>query len=139
MPAHEDPLFKQEGYDLMGAAFEVYKEKGSGFLEDVYQECLEKELAVRKIPFQAKPWLEIFYKGEPLRQGYEPDLLVCGGSSQNSRRQSSLFPSMRPNFSIICVPPESVSDISSTLVRFLNWSGNAWSYDFECDSVKFSG
>jgi len=79
MPAHEDPLFKQEGYDLMGAAFEVYKEKGSGFLEDVHQECLEKELAVRKIPFQAKPWLEIFYKGEPLRQGYEPDLLVCGG------------------------------------------------------------
>jgi GxxExxY protein len=79
MPGNSDPLFQQEGYDLMGAAFEVYKEKGPGFLEDVYQECMERELAARKIPYQAKPWLQIFYKGEPLRQGYEPDLLVFGG------------------------------------------------------------
>jgi len=75
----DDPLFKQEGYDLMGAAFEVYKEKGCGFLEAVYQECMERELAARKIHFQTKPWLEIFYKGEPLLQGYEADLLVCTG------------------------------------------------------------
>ncbi|MEI8309829.1 MAG: GxxExxY protein [Verrucomicrobiota bacterium] len=75
----EDSLFKQEGYDLMGAAFEVYKEKGCGFLEAIYQECMERELAARRIPFQAKPWLKIFYKGEPLLQGYEADLLVCTG------------------------------------------------------------
>jgi hypothetical protein len=34
-----DSMFKQEGYDLMGAAFEVYNEIGAGFLEEVYQEC----------------------------------------------------------------------------------------------------
>jgi len=79
MAENEDQYFKQEGYDLIGAAFEVYKEKGSGFLEAVYQECMERELAARKIPFQAKPWLEIFYKGAPLSQGYEADLLVCTG------------------------------------------------------------
>ena len=33
-----DGLFKQEGYTLMGAAFDVYNEMGQGFLEEVYQE-----------------------------------------------------------------------------------------------------
>ncbi len=34
-------IFKDECYQINGACFEVYKEKGCGFLEDVYQECLE--------------------------------------------------------------------------------------------------
>lgn len=72
----DDGLFKQEGYDLMSAAFEVYNEKGNGFLEDVYQESLELELGFRKIPFAAKPKLQLDYKGHPLKQGYEPDLMV---------------------------------------------------------------
>jgi GxxExxY protein len=71
-----DSLFKQEGFDLMAAAFEVYNEKGSGFLEDVYQECLERELGYRSIPFCAKPRLTILYKGQPLSKHYEPDLTV---------------------------------------------------------------
>ncbi|MEI6339124.1 MAG: GxxExxY protein [Verrucomicrobiota bacterium] len=85
-------LFQQEGYDLMAAAFEVYNEKGHGFLEDVYQECLEKELALRKIAFQPKPWLQIFYKREPLRQGYEPDLLVCEGIVTELKAVKKLAP-----------------------------------------------
>ena len=88
----DDPLFKQEGYDLMGAAFEVYKEKGCGFLEAVYQECMEHELAARKIPFEAKPWLKIFYKGEPLLQGYEADLLVCTGIVAELKAVKALAP-----------------------------------------------
>ena len=39
----------------MGACFEVYKEEGSGFLEAVYQECLEIELGERKIPLKVQP------------------------------------------------------------------------------------
>ena len=92
MPEDDDPLFRQKGYDLMGAAFEVYKEKGSGFLEAVYQECMERELATWKIPFQAKPWLKIFYKGEPLIQGYEADLLVCTGIVTELKAVKSLVP-----------------------------------------------
>ena len=88
----DDPLFKQEGYDLMGAAFEVYKEKGAGFLEAVYQECMERELATRKIPFQAKPWLKLFYKGEPLLQGYEADLLVYSGIITELKAAKQLAP-----------------------------------------------
>ncbi len=45
-------LYRREGYDLMAAAFEVYNEKGHGFLESVYQECLEKELAWRECHFK---------------------------------------------------------------------------------------
>ena len=69
-------IYKLESYEIMGACFEVYKEKGSGFLEAVYQECLEKELSKRGIPFVSQPELKLSYKGEPLRQTYIPDF-VC--------------------------------------------------------------
>ena len=39
-----DILYKEESYQIIGACFEVYKDKGAGFLESVYQECLEIEL-----------------------------------------------------------------------------------------------
>ena len=71
-----DELFKQEGYDLMAAAFEVYNKMGSGFLEDVYQECLALELSARRIPWIAKPKLSIVYKRQPLNKWYEPDLVA---------------------------------------------------------------
>ncbi|MBU1909767.1 MAG: GxxExxY protein [Verrucomicrobia bacterium] len=74
-----DELFSREGYLLMGAAFEVYNDLGHGFLEDVYQESLEKELTARGIPFQTKPGLQIRHKGEPLQQQYFPDLVVYSG------------------------------------------------------------
>ena len=69
-------LYKQEGYELMAAAFEVYNEKGSGFLEAVYQECLEHELDIQDISFKSKPNLKLHYKGRSLSQTYEPDLIV---------------------------------------------------------------
>ena len=43
----QELLYKEEVYEIQGAIFEVYKELGSGFLEAVYQECLEYELADR--------------------------------------------------------------------------------------------
>jgi hypothetical protein len=33
-------IYKQESYRIVGACFEVYNDKGCGFLEPVYQECL---------------------------------------------------------------------------------------------------
>ena len=44
-------LYKEECYAVQGAVFEVYRQMGCGFLEAVYQECLEKELTERNIPF----------------------------------------------------------------------------------------
>ena len=68
-------IHKLESFEIMGACFEVYKEKGSGFLEAVYQECLEMELADRKIPFMAQPQLALTYKGRPLKSKYTPDFI----------------------------------------------------------------
>jgi len=69
-------LYREECYQIQGAVFEVYREMGCGFLEGVYQECLEKELSKRGIPFVAQQELKLSYKGEPLRQTYIPDF-VC--------------------------------------------------------------
>jgi GxxExxY protein len=74
----ESGLFQQEGYDFMAAVFEVYREMGNGFLEEVYHESLELELTDRGISYVTKPRLPIFYKGRPLRKHYEADLIVIG-------------------------------------------------------------
>ena len=71
-------MFKQEGYDLMGAAFEVYNELGYGMAEEIYQAALEVELGLRGIRFTAQAELAVFFKGHLLRPKYRPDLLVFG-------------------------------------------------------------
>ena len=68
-------LFEKETYVIRGAVFDVYREMGCGFLEAVYQECLERELVNRGIPFVAQRELQLSYKGEPLKQTYRPDLI----------------------------------------------------------------
>ncbi len=68
-------VYKEESYQIIGACFDVYNEKGCGFLEMVYQECLEIELGLRKIPFHAQKELALAYKGTLLRQVYKPDLI----------------------------------------------------------------
>jgi len=71
----EGLIYEEETYAIRGAVFAVYKEMGCGFLEAVYQECLEKELKRREIPYVAQPELILAYKGEQLTQTYKPDLL----------------------------------------------------------------
>ncbi len=68
-------VFREESYRIIGACFEVYKDKGNGFLEPVYQECLAMEPAEQRIPFEEKPRLRLEYKGRPLKQEYVPDFL----------------------------------------------------------------
>ncbi|QBG47111.1 GxxExxY protein [Verrucomicrobia bacterium S94] len=72
-------IFEKEGYQINGACFEVYKEKGCGFLEDVYQECLEIEFELQDIPFEARHPLTLDYKGRSLKKKYIPDF-VCYGN-----------------------------------------------------------
>ena len=71
-------VFKDESYAIQGAIFEVYREMGCGFLESVYQECLERELSLLGIPFEAQKSLRLHYKGEALRQAFQPDLICYG-------------------------------------------------------------
>jgi GxxExxY protein len=69
-------MFKDEGYQLMGAAFEVYNQLGYGIAEEIYQQSLEIELTLRGIPFLTKRQLAVFYKGRQLETKYVPDLMV---------------------------------------------------------------
>lgn len=71
-------IYEAESFAIRGACIEVHNEKGSGFLESIYQECLEKELRLQGLPFAAQPALGLTYKGEPLEQTFKPDL-VCFG------------------------------------------------------------
>ena len=71
----EKILFKDESYAIQGAIFDVYREMGCGFLESVYQECLEKEFRLQNIPFVSQAELKLTYKGEPLLQTYKPDFI----------------------------------------------------------------
>ncbi len=66
-------LYKQESYEIMGACFNVYNEKGNGFLEAVYQDCMDIELGYQKIPFIVQPKLDLFYRNIKLKHFYEPD------------------------------------------------------------------
>jgi GxxExxY protein len=70
-----DIVFKEESYRIMGACFEVYKELGCGFLEEVYQEALEIELALQDIPFRPQEGLTLNYKGRRMRKEYNPDFI----------------------------------------------------------------
>lgn len=79
MAANEEHLYKAEGYALMAVAFEVYNQLGPGFLEEVYQEAMELELANQAIPFISKPRLQIRFKEHVLKKYYEADLLVNEG------------------------------------------------------------
>jgi GxxExxY protein len=72
------PMNEDEGYALMGAAFEVYNQLGYGMSEEVYQQCLEIELELRGIPFLTKHELRLGYKGRGLEKRYVPDRFVAG-------------------------------------------------------------
>ena len=72
-------LYNEECYRIVGSCFEVCKDKGCGFLESVYQECLEIELEHQGVDFLAQQPLELRYRGRLLKQKFVPDF-VCFGS-----------------------------------------------------------
>jgi len=69
---------EKETDEILGACFEVYREKGCGFLEAVYQECLTIEFALRGVPTQSLVPLPLSYKGKQLTKAYVSDFICFG-------------------------------------------------------------
>ena len=69
-------LFGDDTYTIIGICMMVHSSLGPGFLEAVYQEVLESELARRSIPHERNVKLDIFYNGEKLSKFYIADF-VC--------------------------------------------------------------
>ena len=69
-------VYAKESYNIVGAAFEVYNKMGHGFLEAVYQECLELEFKKRGIPYEREKDIKLYYDGHELKQSYRADF-VC--------------------------------------------------------------
>ena len=63
-------------YKVIGAAMEVHRNLGCGFTEKVYQDALEKELQIQKIPYEREVRMHVIYKNEELDSEYIPDF-VC--------------------------------------------------------------
>lgn len=68
-------IFKEEVYNIIGAAMEVHSILGPGFLEPVYQEALAIEFRERELPFTEKPHIKIDYKHHVLESVYIPDFI----------------------------------------------------------------
>ncbi len=73
MPFHVNQLTE----DVIGAAIEVHRSLGPGLLESAYQECLARELLLRRVPFERQRPLPLEYKGIRLECGYRIDLLIA--------------------------------------------------------------
>ena len=71
-------LFKEESYQVVGAAMNVHNLLGCGFLEPVYQEAFQIELELLQIPHQREVSFPIVYKGRQLAKNYVADF-VCHG------------------------------------------------------------
>lgn len=69
-------IYEQETYAILGACFEVYREKGCGFLEAVYQDALTIEFELRGLPARTQVAIPLAYKGRQLRPNYIADF-VC--------------------------------------------------------------
>ena len=71
-----DLVYKEDSFAIIGACLEVYNVMGAGFLEGVYQKCLEREFSLRGIPYIPQKRIGLSYKGFDLEQDYVPDF-VC--------------------------------------------------------------
>lgn len=80
----------EQTYLIIGAAMAVHRELGCGFLEAVYQEALEKELILQKIPFEREKELPVFYRNEKLKTIYRVDFICFSNTIVELKALSNL-------------------------------------------------
>jgi GxxExxY protein len=88
----EELIYRNETYNIIGAAMSVHRELGSGFLESVYQEALEIEFSRRNIPYIAQQKIQIQYKDVLLKQYYIPDFFCYDKIIVEIKAASAILP-----------------------------------------------
>ena len=73
--SHQELIYKVETFNIIGAAMNVHRELGCGFLEAVYAEALEIEFAEQGVPYIREALLQIDYKGHILHKSYVADFI----------------------------------------------------------------
>jgi GxxExxY protein len=69
-------LYSDLTYKIIGAAKEVYRELGPGYLESVYEDALCYELDLLHIPYQRQVELDVYYKKTKFERRFRADLVV---------------------------------------------------------------
>ena len=77
---------------VVGVAIEVHRVLGPGLLESAYEECLCRELVLRKVPYERQRQLPVDYKGTKVDCGYRLDLLVSEHVVVEIKAVESLLP-----------------------------------------------
>lgn len=85
-------IYPHEAYEIIGAAMEVHKTLGQGFLESVYQEALEIELNNRNIPYIAQPKIQIQYKDVTMEHYFVADFVCYDKIIVELKAVSSILP-----------------------------------------------
>jgi len=76
MSDNSESIFKEECYTIIGSCMRVHTDKGNGFHEPIYQECLEIDFEIEEVPSVAQAPLKMEYRGRELKQRFKPDFFV---------------------------------------------------------------
>lgn len=118
-------LYQELTGKIIGAAMEVHRTLGCGFLEPFYQQALEIELELQGVPFVAQDELTITYKQRKLKQRYKPDFMVDQKVIVELKALDRLSSTEEAQAINYLKPPVTKSRCSSTLVQG-HWSGSDW-------------
>ena len=88
-------LYEKEGYAIRGALFEVHRNLGIGFTEDVYQKAFEMELASCGIPFESQKEFTLAYKGVTMSKTFKADIVCYGKIIVELKAVKTLLPEHR--------------------------------------------
>lgn len=71
-----DLLYEDVTYKIIGAAIEVHRELGPGYLESLYEDALCYELTMANLRFDRQIELDVKYKNTVFKRRFSADLIV---------------------------------------------------------------
>ena len=124
-------------YAIIGAAMEVHRELGCGYLEPVYVEALEIELGIRRIPYRREVSLPITYKGHVLKKFYRVDFICHDEVLVELKALQSLGPIEDAQLiNYLCAAKRSRGLLLNFGTRSLEYKRRVWRYEQEVRHIR---